>query len=114
MDVVIWHNPRCTKSRLTLELLRSRGFDPKIVEYLNTTPAVAEISSVLKLLNIAAHEFIRKGEPVYQELDLANEKDEAKLISAMYDHPILIERPVVIIDGKAAIGRPPENVLPIL
>ena len=114
MDAVIWHNPKCTKSRLTLELLRDRGFEPKVVEYLTSTPSVDEISSVLKTLDMAADKFISKGEPVYKEMDLAGEKDEEKLISAMFQYPILIERPVVIIGEKAAIGRPPENVLPLL
>jgi len=114
MNPVIWHNPRCTKSRLTLELLGNRGFDPDIVEYLTDTPSVEEITNVLKLLGMTPREFMRKGEPVYQELNLADEVDDKKLISAMVENPILIERPVVLINGKAAVGRPPENVLPIL
>lgn len=115
---VIWHNPRCSKSRQTLQLLRDRGIEPEIVEYLNYPPSRAEIGRVLHLLGISARELMRKKEPVYRERDLAKVADEDQLIREMHHHPVLIERPVVIRESaegtRAAIGRPPEDVLDIL
>ena len=110
---VIWHNPRCSKSRQTLELLRENGIEPEVVEYLKTPPSQAEITSVIKLLNIEPRDLMRRGESVYKELDLAGEADRRKLVAAMAEHPVLIERPVVLHNGKAALGRPPEDVLKI-
>lgn len=109
----IWHNPRCSKSRQTLQLLRSRGIEPEVVLYLKTPPEPEEIRAVLKKLAIAPRELMRTQEDLYRTLGLAEENDEA-LVEAMFHHPILIERPVVLNNGKAAIGRPPEAVLDIL
>lgn len=114
MTPEIWHNPRCTKSRLTLELLQAEGFDPHIVKYLETAPSLDQIRQALKKLGISARELIRDGEPIYKELGLSAESSEDELIAAMHQNPILIERPVVIVEDRAAIGRPPELVLPIL
>lgn len=114
MDVIIWHNPRCSKSRQTLELLKIQGIEPQIVEYLNQAPSLEDIESVLIKLGLKPRDMMRKGEAVYKELNLKNVDDDDALIKAMLDHPILIERPIVITGQKAAIGRPPENILDIL
>ena len=111
-EVTIWHNPRCSKSRATLSLLEEHGLDPKIVEYLKTPPSAAELKSVLKKLHMKPRELMRKGEDVYKELNLADESlSDDKLIDAMVKNPALIERPVVLFEARAALGRPPENVL---
>lgn len=111
-EVTIWHNPRCSKSRATLSLLEEHGLDPKIVEYLKTPPSAEELKSVLKKLHMKPRELMRKGEDVYKELNLADEGlSDDKLIDAMVKNPVLIERPVVLYAARAALGRPPENVL---
>lgn len=113
--VTIWHNPRCSKSRGTLELLQSRGIEPAIVDYQKTPPSASEITHALDLLGIEPRDLMRKGEAVYAELGLDDPKfTREQLIDAMATHPILIERPLVFANGKAALGRPPENVLAIL
>lgn len=116
MTVKIYHNPRCTKSRLTLELLREKGIEPLVVEYLKTPPSVKEIASLLKLLGISAKELVRKNEDIYKEKGLSDpDISENDLIKHMHENPILIERPIVVVNNKkAAIGRPPENILAIL
>ena len=114
-SVCIWHNPRCSKSRGTLDLLRERGVEPAIIDYQKQPPTVAEIERTLGLLGLEPRELMRKGEALYVELGLDDPKlSRNALIKAMATHPILIERPVVFANGKAAIGRPPENVLAIL
>jgi len=115
MSVTIWHNPRCSKSRQTLALLTDRGITPTIVEYLKTPPPVSDLQDALDKLDLAKRDLMRSEEAPYAEqgLDDANLSDKA-LIQAMHDHPSLIERPVVLANGKAAIGRPPEQVLDIL
>ncbi len=110
----IWHNPRCTKSRQTLELLQKRGLEPTVVQFLNKPPSTDEIREALKLLDIPARDLMRTNEEIYQQLNLADVDDEDELIEAMFHHPQLIERPMVMHEGKAAIGRPPELVLAIL
>jgi arsenate reductase (glutaredoxin) len=110
----IWHNPRCSKSRQTLQLLKDRGFDPVIVDYVNTAPSQAEISTVLDLLGIDAIKLMRIGDKRFAEAGLSKSDSAETLIAAMATHPILIERPVIIHNGKAALGRPPETVLGIL
>ncbi|MDO8290212.1 MAG: arsenate reductase (glutaredoxin) [Parvibaculum sp.] len=109
-SVTIWHNPRCTKSRATLSLLEEHGLQPIVIEYLKTPPSADEIKGALKKLHLKASEFIRKGEDIYRELGLARASED-KLIAAMAANPILIERPVVFFGKRAAIGRPPEDVL---
>ena len=113
MKVTIWHNPRCSKSRQTLQLLNDRSIEPEIVDYQKSPPDADEISRVLALLSCEASDVIRKGEKIYKELNLAN-ASEGELLAAMAKNPILIERPIVEANGKAALGRPPENVLAIL
>ena len=113
--IVIWHNPRCSKSRQTLKLLQENGVEPEIVEYLKTPPKVAEIKRVLGMLDLDARGLMRKKEAPYKDLSLADEsKTEAALAKAMAENPILIERPVVIQGDRAALGRPPEAVLDIV
>jgi len=109
----IWHNPRCSKSRATLELIKEAGVTPTIRLYQDNAPTQAEIRAALVMLNIPAADLIRTGETLYKELNL-KDADNETLINAMADHPKLIERPVVINNNKAALGRPPESVLDIL
>jgi len=108
----IWHNPRCSKSRKTLELLKAAGIEPTIRRYLEEPPSAEEIDAVLTMLGRAPPELMRRREAPFPELDLAHPShDRAALIQAMATNPILIERPVVIHRDKAALGRPPESVL---
>lgn len=113
MSVTIYHNPRCTKSRLTLEMLREKGIEPTIVEYLDTPPSKAVLKDILAKLGMTAAQVIRKKEAGEESIDVANLSEDA-LIDAMNTHPRTIERPIVVNGDKAAIGRPPENVLEIL
>lgn len=108
----IYHNNRCSKSRATLALLEGR--EVEVVNYLDTPPNAVELKQLLKLLGIPARQLLRGGEAVYKELGLAAALDDEALIAAMAAHPILIERPIVVANGKAVIGRPPESVLAIL
>jgi len=115
MTVIILHNPRCSKSRATLKLLRERGIEPKIVEYLETPPAEDEFREILAKLGLGPRDVIRRGEKIYKEMELADTNlSDTALITAMIGNPILIERPIVVKGEKAALGRPPENVLNIL
>ena len=115
MSVTIYHNPRCSKSRQTLALLRERGMEPEIIEYLKTPPDAATLKKILSLLGLRPRELMRNKEAVYKDkgLDDATLSDD-DLIAAMINDPVLMERPIVIADGRAALGRPPEKVLEIL
>lgn len=114
--VTIYHNPRCSKSRETLNLLKEKGIEPEVIRYLETPPDAATLRSLLSLLGLhSPRELMRTKESVYSELSLANPAlGEDELIQAMVTHPILIERPIVLANGKARIGRPPEQVLDII
>lgn len=115
MEVTIYHNPRCSKSRATLALLRERGIEPEIVHYLETSPSPALLRELLAALELDARGLMRRGESEYRELGLENKDlDDAALIRAMHEHPRLIERPIVVAGSRARIGRPPEAVLEIL
>jgi len=115
MPVTIYHNPRCSKSRETLALLQSKSVEYTIVEYLKTPLTHEQITSVIKQLGFScARELMRTKEEIYKTLNLKDEHDENALINAMIQHPKLIERPIVINNEKAALGRPPENILSIL
>lgn len=115
MSVIIYHNPRCSKSRQTLALLEEQAVAPEIIEYLAKPPTSAELKKILKKLGMTARELLRTGEDAYKSLNLANQDlTEQQLINAMIENPKLIQRPIVINGDKAALGRPPENVLDIL
>jgi arsenate reductase len=112
--IEIWHNPRCSKSRATLALLEARGQKMRIRRYLDEPPSAEELRQAKGALGLSAIEMMRRGEALFAELGLDREADEARLIEAMAAHPKLIERPIVLWRGRAAIGRPPEAVLDIL
>jgi arsenate reductase len=113
--VVIWHNPRCSKSRGTLELLRQHGVEPAVIDYQKNPPDARELSHALDLLDLQPRELMRRDEPEYTQLGLDDpELTREQLIAAMVAHPVLIQRPIVFANGKAAIGRPPEAALSIL
>jgi arsenate reductase len=115
MPTTIYHNPRCSKSRETLELLKEHEGEPTIVEYLETPPSKTELNKILKMLGLEPRDLMRQKEPEYKQLKLDNPKlTRDQLIEAMVQHPRLIERPIVIKGNKAALGRPPERVLDIL
>ena len=115
MTVTIYHNPRCSKSRATLELLEERGVELNIVRYLDQPPSEEELRLVLNKLGIGPRDLMRTAESVYAEKGLDNPAlTEDELIEAMLKDPILIERPVVVNGDKAAIGRPPSQVLDIV
>lgn len=111
----IYLNPNCTKCRLSMQLLDDKGINPDVSEYLNEPPSVDELKEILDLLSMEPRELMRQHEAPYKELNLADENlSRDELIQAMVDNPILIERPIVIHNGKATIGRPPEKILDIL
>jgi len=115
MGVIIFHNPRCSKSRQTLQLLQDEGVEPEIVEYLDTPPSKTRLKQILKMLGLKPRDLMRRQENEYKELGLDDESlTTEQLIDAMVKTPKLIERPIVINEDKAAIGRPPENVLDII
>ena len=115
LSVDIYHNPRCSKSRETLELLISKGIEPSIIEYLKEPPDEIELRQLLDLLGIPARDLLRTGEDAYKEMGLQDpEVSEDDIIAAILKHPILMERPIVVTNGRAKIGRPPEAVLEIL
>ncbi|MBI1424515.1 MAG: arsenate reductase (glutaredoxin) [Gammaproteobacteria bacterium] len=115
MSVIIYHNPRCSKSRKALELLEQHQQQPQVIEYLKTPPDAQTLKAILAKLGITARELLRSKEDEYQLAGLDDlTLSEEDIIEAMIKYPKLIERPIVIIDGKAAIGRPPENVLSLL
>ena len=113
--VTILHNPRCSKSRATLQLLQERGIEPAIQLYLETPPSADELTAILAALGKTPRELMRKGEAEYREQALDNPAlSREELVAAMVASPRLIERPIVMANGKAAVGRPPESVLEIL
>jgi arsenate reductase len=115
MSVTIYHNPRCGKSRQTLQLLQAQSIEPEIIEYLKNPPSAEELEDILQKLGMEPRELMRKKEPDYKINGLNDASlDRQALIEAMVTHPILIERPIVLANGKAALGRPPEAVLEIL
>ena len=115
MSTTIYHNPRCSKSRQTLQLLIDKGVEPTIVEYLKTPPDSNTLDMILNMLGVEPRELMRKQEVEYKEQGLNDQSlNRDQLIQAMSDYPKIIERPIVVHNGAAAIGRPPENVLAIL
>ena len=115
MSVKFYHNPRCSKSRKSLQLLREHGVEPDIVEYLKNPPQRETLVQILDMLGMEPRDLMRKKEPEYKENNLADPTlTRDQLIDAMISHPKLIERPIVIKNGKATLGRPPESVLEII
>jgi arsenate reductase len=115
MDVTLYHNPRCSKSRQTLQLLEAQGIEPTIRLYLEDVPSAKELKEVISKLGISPRELLRKGEDAYKENQLSNKDlSDSALIKAMVEFPKLIERPIVIKGDQAKLGRPPEQVLEIL
>ncbi len=115
MTVICYHNPRCGKSRDTLKLLQDKGLAVEVIEYLKQPPSTAELEHILDKLGMGPRQLMRKQEAPYKTNNLADAQlDNATLIRIMVENPILIERPIVLANGKAAIGRPPEAVLAIL
>lgn len=114
-NIKIYHNPRCSKSRKTLEIIQQHGFSPEIVEYLKTPPSPSELELVLQYLAISPRDLMRKGEADYKENNMSNTAlTDSQLIELMHQFPKVIERPIVIKQNKAIIGRPPESVLTLL
>ena len=114
-EVVILHNPRCSKSRATLDLIQARGIVPRIIDYVTAPPTVAELESILDKLGVEPRALMRHDEAEYKELDLDDPALTRKeLVAALHAHPRLMQRPIVLANGMAAIGRPPGNVLAIL
>ncbi|KUM44002.1 arsenate reductase (glutaredoxin) [Pseudomonas sp. EpS/L25] len=114
-EIVLYHNPRCSKSRAALELLQSRELAVSVLPYLETPPDAATLRALLAKLGLAARQLLRTGEDAYRELNLADPAlDDEALIAAMVAHPRLIERPIAVRGERAVVGRPPERVLEIL
>lgn len=115
MDLTIWHNPRCSKSRDALALIEARGLKPRIILYLETPPCPAEIKLAAKKLGVSVRDLIRSKENAYRAFGLADPSlTEDRLAAALSENPVLIERPIVFARGKARIGRPPEAILELL
>lgn len=110
----IYHNPRCRKSRETLQIIEDRGVEVEVVKYLEDVPTESELKTLLELLNIPAEKLLRKGEAIYKEKFKGKDLSEAEWIKAMVANPKLIERPIVVKGNRAILGRPPENVLELL
>lgn len=112
--IVIWHNPRCSKSRQALALLEERGGEITVRRYLDDPPTLAELQAAQAKLGVSAIAMMRTGEAEFRELGLSKSDPDAVLLKAMAEHPRLIERPIVFVEGRAVIGRPPEKVLGII
>lgn len=114
MSYTIYHNPRCSKSRQTLQLLQENGIEPTIIEYLKDIPSESDIKQVLQHLNMSPADIIRKSEAIFKENFKGKNLTDDEWIKAMVEYPKLIERPIVIKNKKAVLGRPPENVLGLI
>ena len=115
MSYIIWHNPRCRKSRDTLKLLEENGISPEVRLYLKETPTVEELKRSIKMLGVEPRGLMRTKEALYRELGLKDPSTSSSaLLEAMANHPALIERPLVIHGDQAVLGRPPENVLALI
>lgn len=114
MEITIYHNPRCSKSRQALSLIESKGFNPKIVEYLKTPLSASELSQIIQDLGIRPIDLVRKNESIWKENYKGKTLTDAELVDAMINNPKLIERPIAASDKGTVIGRPPENVLSVL
>jgi len=114
MTITIWHNPRCSKSRGTLELLKKKGVTPQIREYLKAPPSKAEVEKLLDMVGGEPTALIRDGEAEFKALKKKADLSRADVVKAIAAHPVLLQRPIVVSGKRAAIGRPPEAVLPLL
>ena len=113
-ELTLYHNPACSKSRETLALIRASGHEPRIVEYLKTPPSEAELSAILRKLGIRPLELVRRTEPIFKDKYAGRKLGDKEWIKAMIEHPILMQRPIVVRGEAAVIGRPPEDVKPLL
>jgi arsenate reductase len=114
-QLIIYHNPNCSKSRETLQILNDKNSQPKIIEYLNEPPTAQELRQIITMLGIAPRELLRTGEQIYIDAKLAdNSLDDEQIIQAICQYPVLLQRPIVISGNKAVIGRPPAKVLDII
>ena len=113
-NIIIWHNPRCSKSRQALALLEQAGAEPVVLKYLESPPTVEELQATLSKLKMSAPQLVRRGEAIFKSLGLSEKTPTEVWLAAMVEHPILIERPIIICDTQAVVGRPPENVLTLL
>jgi len=114
LSATIYHNPRCSKSRKTLALLEERGVETHVVEYITTPLTGEQITDILNKLGMEPHGLLRTKEDAYQQCRLSEDSTHQEIVDAICTHPILMERPIVIVEERAAIGRPPENILEIL
>lgn len=112
--ITIYHNPRCAKSRETLKIIHERGVNAKVVEYLKVCPSADELGKIVKKLGIKPADLIRKGESIFKDNYKGKELSDEQWLQVMAENPKLIERPIVIREEKAVIGRPPENVNELL
>lgn len=108
--IKIYHNPRCSKSRETLEILESRGREFEIIEYLKSPLTISEVEELIALLNLPLSSIVRTKEALFSELNL-NLNDQENIVKMIVENPILLERPIVVAENQAVIGRPPENIL---
>ena len=112
--VTLYHNPRCSKSRNTLALLKENSVNPEVVLYLDTPPDTRELEALLKKLGLTAAQLVRRGEDAYKTSSLNKDSDDEEILAAMVKYPKLIERPIVVKGSRAVLGRPPENVLELI
>ena len=113
-DLTIYHNPACSKSRETLALIKASGHEPRIIEYLKTPPSAAELGAIVRKLGIKPLELVRRNEQIFKDKYAGRNLSDEEWIRAMIEHPILMQRPIVVRGEAAVIGRPPENVKPLL
>lgn len=114
MSITIYHNPRCSKSRASLELIRKAGIEPEIIEYLENPPDAATLRSLIGRLGVAARDVVRSGEQAWKDAGLDLDADEEQIVAAIASAPVILQRPIVVSGERAVIGRPPENVLALL
>ena len=113
-ELTIYHNPACSKSRETLALIKASGHEPRVVEYLKTPPSEAELSAIVRKLGIRPPELVRRNEQIFKDKYAGRNLGDKEWIKAMIEHPILMQRPIVVRGEAAVIGRPPEDVKPLL
>jgi arsenate reductase len=112
--ITLYHDPRCAKSRAALSLLQAKGIEPQVIEYLKTPPTRAELAAIVKKLGVKPEAIVRTGEDVYRQKYKGKATSDAQWLDALAAHPILIERPIAVKGERAALGRPPENVLKLV